>query len=158
MAAEAGGYSSPFWLTYRQAQLVGAQVRKGERGTIAIFYKNYVREVADEVSGEMADERRRVLKSFVVFNACQVDGLPGSFFPAPRLLPNGSQRDAELDAFFQAIPARIRHGGDQAFYSPVRDEVTMPAPGLFSNLEHYRATLAHELSHWTGHEAVFPGS
>lgn len=28
MAAEAAGHSSPFWMTYRQAQLLGGQVRR----------------------------------------------------------------------------------------------------------------------------------
>jgi antirestriction protein ArdC len=152
MAAEAGGYASPFWLTYRQAQLLGAQVRKGERGTIAIFYKSYVREVADDASGEMKDESRRVLKSFTVFNASQVEGLPDRFFPEPRPVAEPTERDAELDGFFAAIPARVRHRGDEAFYSPVADEITMPDPALFRDADHYRATLGHELSHWTGHE------
>ena len=153
MVAEAAGHSSPFWMTYRQAQLLGAQVRKGERATIAIFYKSCVREVADDVSGELHDESRRVLKSFAVFNACQVDGLPERFFPEPRPLLEPTERDDALGAFFTAIPARVRHRGAEAFYSPSTDEITMPDPGLFSGLDHYRATLAHELSHWTGHES-----
>ena len=141
MAAEAAGHSSPFWMTYRQSQLLGAQVRKGERGTVAIFYRAYQAEEAEE-GDEPADRRtRRVLKSFTVFNACQIDGLPERFFPEPRPLPPPTERDSALDRFFA-----------EAFYSPVVDQVTMPEPGLFRDLDHYRATLAHELSHWTGHE------
>jgi hypothetical protein len=105
MAAEAGGYNSPYWLTYRQAQIEGGQVRKGERGTVAIFYKAYSKEVEDEQSGERVDEARRVLKSFVVFNACQVDGLGERYFPAPKALPEPSARDDELSRFFSSIPA-----------------------------------------------------
>ena len=155
MAAEAAGHGSPFWITYRQSQLLGGQVRKGERGTVAIFYRTYQAEETDEgVEGEDAGGRtRRVLKSFTVFNACQIDGLPGSFFPEPRPLPLPTERDGILDAFFAAIPARIRHCGAEAFYSPVPDQVTMPQPGFFRDLDHYRATLAHELSHWTGHDS-----
>ena len=33
----------------------------------------------------------------------------------------------------------------------MRDRVTMPPSYLFDAYEHYYATLAHELSHWTGH-------
>jgi antirestriction protein ArdC len=88
-----------------------------------------------------------------VFNACQIDGLPGTFFPEPRPLPAPSERDREFESFFAAVPARVRHWGAEAFYSPVLDQVTMPEPGLFRDLDHYRATLAHELSHWTGHES-----
>src|SRR4028119_1990901 len=83
MAAEAAGHPSPFWMTYRQSQLLGGQVRKGERGTVAIFYRTYQTEEADD-GDEAGDGRtRRVLKSFIVFNACQVEGLPNRFFPEP---------------------------------------------------------------------------
>lgn len=151
MAADAAGYSSPCWLTYRQAQLQGAQVRKGERGTVAIFYKSYRREVEDDESADAHAETRRVLKSFIVFNACQIDGLPERFFPASKAIPEPTSRDRELDLFFSSIPARLRHLGDEAYYRPVPDDITMPDPAAFRDLDHYRATLAHELAHWTGH-------
>jgi antirestriction protein ArdC len=150
MAAEAGGHGSPYWMTYRQAQRLGGQVRKGERGTIAIFYRAYVRD-AEEDADEEQGKARRVLKSFTVFNASQIDGLPEPFFPEARTAPAPSERDGPLDAFFAAMPARIRHSGAEAFYSPASDEITMPDPSLFNDPDHYRATLAHELSHWTGH-------
>lgn len=153
MAAETAGHSSPYWMTYRQSQLLGGQVRKGERGTVAIFYRTYQAEEADEDDDAEGSRTRRVLKSFTVFNACQIDGLPGRFFPEPWPLPPPTERDSALARFFAAIPANIRHWGTEAFYSPVLDQVTMPEPGLFRDLDHYRATLAHELSHWTGHES-----
>jgi hypothetical protein len=120
MAAEAGGYSSPYWLTYRQAQLEGGQVRKGERGTMAIFYKAYSKPVEDVQSGEKHDEARRVLKSFVVFNVCQVDGLGERYFPAPKALPEPSARNEELRRFFSSIPAKLRHVGDEAYIGRCR--------------------------------------
>jgi len=152
MAAEAAGHTSPFWMTYRQAHVLSAQVRKGERGTVAIFYRAYRPREASQ-DDEEGDRTRRVLKSFTVFNACQIDGLPSHFFPEPQPLPRATERDRALDSFFAAIPATIRHFGAEAFYSPASDQVTMPEPGLFRDLDHYRATLAHELSHWTGHES-----
>jgi len=153
MAAEAAGHSSPFWMTYRQAQVPGGQVRKGERGTVAIFYRAYQTEEVQENEEAAGQRTRRVLKSFTVFNACQIDGLPKRFFPEQRPLPPPTERDSALDDFFAAVPAKIRHWGAEAFYSPALDQVTMPEPGLFRDLDHYRATLAHELSHWTGHES-----
>lgn len=131
MAADAAGHSSPYWLTYRQAQLKGGQVRKGERGTVAIFYKSYRKKVDDEDTGDSRSGSRRVLKSFTLFNACQIDGLPEDYFPAPKARPEPSSRDRELDLFFASIPARLRHFGDEAYYRPVPDDVTMPgARGL----------------------------
>jgi antirestriction protein ArdC len=154
MAADGAGHSSPYWMTYRQSQVLGGQVRKGERGTVAIFYRAYPAGEADESEDDDAGpQTRRVLRSFTVFNACQIDGLASRFFPEPRVLPARTERDQALDSFFASIPASIRHGGAEAFYSPVPDQVTMPEPGLFRDLDQYRATLAHELSHWTGHES-----
>src|SRR3546814_18277663 len=60
-------------------------------------------------------------------------------------------REAELDAFFAAIPVNLRHQGCEAYYEPTADRVTMPSVSLFDGFDHYYATLAHELSHWTGH-------
>ena len=152
MVADMCGYASPYWMTYNQAKALGAQVRKGEKSTIAIFYKSYTKEVEAPGTGEKSDETRRVLKAYPVFNADQVEGLPERYHPAASLdlvVPEG--REAELDAFFGAIPAELRHQGSEAFYEPVADRVTMPPAHLFSGFDHYYATLGHELSHWTGH-------
>ena len=152
MVADMCGYVSPFWMTYNQAKSLGAQVRKGEKSTIAIFYKSYTKEVEVPDTGEKTDEARRVLKAYPVFNADQVEGLPERFHPAATLeLVEPEGREAELDAFFAAIPVNLRHQGCEAYYEPTADRVTMPPTSLFEGFDHYYATLAHELSHWTGH-------
>ena len=154
MVADMRGYASPYWMTYNQAQGLGAQVRKGEKATIAIFYRNYTKEVEAPETGEKSDEARRVLKAYPVFNADQVEGLPERFHPAvAQDLVEPAGRQAELDAFFAAIPVNLRHQGGEAYYEPTQDRVTMPPSHLFEGFDHYYATLAHELSHWTGHSS-----
>jgi len=154
MVADMRGYASPYWMTYNQAQGLGAQVRKGEKATIAIFYRNYTKEVEAAETGEKSDEARRVLKAYPVFNADQVEGLPERFHPAvAQDLVEPAGRQAELDAFFAAIPVNLRHQGGEAYYEPSPDRVTMPPSHLFEGFDHYYATLAHELSHWTGHSS-----
>jgi len=154
MVADMCGYASPYWMTYNQAKTLGAQVRKGEKSTIAIFYKSYTKEVEAPDTGEKSDEARRVLKAYPVFNADQVEGLPERFHPAVTLdLVEPEGREAELDAYFAAIPVNLRHLGCEAYYEPTTDRVTMPPASLFSGFDHYYATLAHELSHWTGHSS-----
>ena len=37
MTATARGYACPIWLTYKQAQELGAQVRKGEHGELVVY-------------------------------------------------------------------------------------------------------------------------
>src|SRR3546814_3295354 len=63
LAADTYGYRSRFWMTYRQAQALGGQVRDGERAQFAIFYKSYTKSVESPVRpGEALDEQRRVLR------------------------------------------------------------------------------------------------
>ncbi len=64
------GFTDSRWLTYKQAQEQGAQVRKGEHGTTAIFYKTLEKE---NDAGEL--EHIPMLKTFTVFNIEQIDGL-----------------------------------------------------------------------------------
>ena len=44
-AAEVMGFSSGLWATYKQWNLLGAQVRRGEKGNVVVFHKETQREV-----------------------------------------------------------------------------------------------------------------
>ena len=148
------GYTIPTWMTYNQAQEFGGQVRKGERGTIAIFYKSYGKTESDPATGEETTSARRVLRTYSVFNVAQIDGLPDRFVtpPAPRSIPDEQHR-AEIDAFITASRATIISGGSRACYIPGLDVIQMPAWQDFESYAHYGAVAAHELSHWTGHKS-----
>ena len=151
MVAEAAGFASPYWMTYRQCQSLGGQVRKGEKSTIAIFYRTYDKQV-EESGGEEDVETRRVLKAYAVFNADQCDALPEMYRPHLLAEPEEPEgREAKLDGFFGSVGAQLRHHGSEAYYEPTIDRITMPPAALFDGYDHYYATLAHELSHWTGH-------
>ncbi len=154
MMAQENGFSSPYWMTYWQCAELGGQVRKGEKSSIAIFYKSYTKELEAEDHGEAQEEKRRVLKSYAIFNADQCDGLPESYYPEADVQdvePEG--REAAFDAFFARIDANIREQGCSAYYEPTPDRITMPPATLFDSYYHFYATLAHELSHWTGHKS-----
>lgn len=153
LVADMCGFGSRYWMTYRQAQSLGGQVRKGEKSTIAVFYKSYAKAVGAPEPGGPDEETRRVLKAYPVFNADQVEGLPERFHPVTLELVEPEGREAELDAFFAAVPITLRHQGDSAYYEPVVDRITMPPAERFTGYDHYYATLAHELSHWTGHSS-----
>ena len=82
LTAERKAYRARHWMTYRQAAELGGQVRKGERASTAIFYKAYKRQ-ADDADDSHETETRRVMRSYNVFNADQIDGLPERFLPPP---------------------------------------------------------------------------
>ena len=127
--------------------------RKGAKSSQAILYKSYSKEWKQNAAGE-ARQRKSVL-----FLEPMRFSTPTSWRAAraswcgakPLCWWNQRGREADLDAFFGQIPAALRHSGSAAYYEPMADRITMPPTELFTGFDHYYATLAHELSHWTGH-------
>ncbi len=150
-AAMAAGHSAPIWMTYRQAQELGAHVRKGEAGQLVVYASTLNRTEQNPESGE--DETREIpfLKGYTVFNVEQIEGLPEPYYgkPAPRMEP--SQRIDHAEAFFAGTGACVRNGGNRAYYTMAEDRVQMPPFETFCDPESYYATLAHECTHWTRH-------
>lgn len=145
------GFSAPLWLTYKQAQELGGQVRKGEKGSLVVYANTISRTETDEATGEEHERDIPFMKGYTVFNAEQVDGLPAHFYAvqAPTLDPVA--RIERVESFFAATGAAVRHGGNQAFYTMAEDRVQMPPFETFRDAESYYATLAHEVTHWTRH-------
>jgi antirestriction protein ArdC len=145
------GYSAPIWLTYKQAQELGAQVRKGEKGTLVVYASTFTRTEQDTATGEDTERKIPFLKGYSVFNVEQIDGLPAHYTAthAPRL--NEQQRNGQAEAFFAATKADIRHGGNSAHYVPAEGYVQMPPFESFRDAGAYYGTLAHECTHWTKH-------
>lgn len=154
LVAEARGYASRYWMTYAQAAALGGQVRRGERSTPAIFFKPGEARLADPESREDEPHAPRlVLRSYALFNADQVDGLPARYLAAAPALASWPQRLPAVAAFFARLPGEVRIGGPVAAYDRGADVVLMPDPERFGSGEAFYATLAHERAHWTGHPA-----
>jgi len=148
--AQEKGYSAPIWMTFKQAQQLGATVRKGEHGSLVVFADRFTKTETDQQGQESAREIP-FMKGFTVFNVEQIDGLPPNYHAKAQELGEPVARIAQAEAFFATTGARIQHGGNQAFYAPARDLVQMPRRESFKDAESYCATLAHELTHWTSH-------
>ena len=144
------GYVAPIWMTYKQAQETGAQVRKGERGATVVYANRFTTTETDE-HGQEAEREIPFLKAYTVFNVEQIDGLPAHFYAQPTTPLPFTARIEAAERFFAATGADIRHGGNRAFYSPALDFVQLPPFEAFTDAESYSATLAHELTHWTSH-------
>lgn len=145
-AAIERGYLSPYWLTFNQAVKLGAQVRKGERGEVVVYYGHGKRTRIDEGGAEVEDAFR-FLKWYVVFSADQIDNLPARFYPAPAdpgILPLAAH-----EAWFQGLEIARIATRDIACYIPSKDVVGMPPIAAFDTAEDYAATLNHESVHAT---------
>lgn len=137
------GFSDSRWLTYKQAQAAGAQVRKGERGTVAIFYSTLEKE---NEAGEI--DLIPMLKTFTVFNVDQIDGLPLSA-EATTLAATFSPI-LQVESLVQRSGAKITERGQAAFYTPLSDEIFLPERSRFADAASFYATGLHELVHWSG--------
>ena len=143
------GYASGRWMTYKQAQLLGAQVRKGQKSSSVVKYGTFTR---DNDAG--VEEKIPYARAYSVFNADQIDGLPEGYYTQPEPARDlGTEADPELAAFFAQTGAEIiTSENPRAYYSPVKDHIHMPPIGTFHNAAGYYGTLAHETIHWTGND------
>ena len=122
LTAHATGYSSPYWMTLssRRGPMV-AQVRKGERSTLVIYYGTAHKREAPDDDGQDGDEVRNLSLSSSptrVFNGDQIDGLPDQFTPKEEDLDAGGRPIERLEAFFDRMGVPVRIGGDVAAYRP----------------------------------------
>jgi antirestriction protein ArdC len=144
-------YTSPFWLTFKQAHDLGGHVRKGEKGCPVVFWKWL--DVEDQASGEA--KTVPFLRYFSVFNVGQCEGIDEHVPAVPGETTHAHKPVEAAERIVTNMPKRpeIRHGLDRAFYSPSGDYVGMPSPGQFKTAEDYHSVLFHELTHSTGHES-----
>ena len=152
MTAMHEGYQRNRWLTYQQARMLGAHVRRGETGTPIVFFKMLeVDETGRSCAANDAPAAKVVpmLRSFTVFNADQIEDLPPAL-AQPEPAPDWSPVE-EAERLLVASGAVIRHGGDQAFYRPSDDVIQLPLRSAFPQATGYYGVALHELTHWTGH-------
>lgn len=145
-AAQAKGYNTGTWATYKQWQELGAQVKKGEKSTSIVFWKFFDREEEAPGNEEMKSRRTPMARGYQVFNANQVEGYDVSEQPTE----SQTERIAAAETFFHAAGIDVKPGGNSAYYQPSTDSVHMPAFEAFKEPLFYYSVLAHESTHYTG--------
>lgn len=167
VAAMAKGYTDGTWATFKQwSQIKGAdgkpvRVRKGEKGTVIVFFKVFeAKQDEGQDQGQEGDastpESRVYARASYVFNAAQVDGYQPATDASDDVSIAGASDLRHVDAYVANTGALIKHHGEGAFYRPTTDQIFMPHQKLFKDTqtstatEGYYSTLLHELVHWTG--------
>lgn len=153
------GYSSPLWMSYKQATQLGGKVKSGEKGTPVTFWKPF--EIADETA-KSGKKRIMMIRYYNVFNYEQTEGvkLPKKMaaLNEPVKVTGGEAftpietAQSILEAYISNGGPTIKHGGDRAFYVPDLDAITLPDQDSFTDPEHYYSTAFHECGHSTGHK------
>ncbi len=135
-------FESNLWLTFNQCRGLGGSVRKGSKGMPIIFWQ-----VRDKEARDGKVKREFTLRFFTVFNVAQTERI--EIPPTPMRTFDPIARCEAIVAGYQGAP-EIEHGGDQAYYSPLKDRIQMPARESFFTPDDYYATLFHEIGHSTG--------
>lgn len=143
-AQHAYGLEDCRWMTFKQAQSVGASVMKGAKG----LPLQYV--VTDTVEDDDGNEKNRIRRvPFFVFHASQIQGLPE---PEMREERSVQWRHDEAERLLKesGIPIVYEHS-NAAFYRPRTDTIHMPHKEGFVSADAFYATALHEAAHATGH-------
>jgi antirestriction protein ArdC len=150
------GYPTGLWGTYRQWAEKGGQVRKGERATTVVFWRQSGTREQDGSDENGEDGRhdgdrhlRLFARAYSAFNLAQVDGYE---VPAVEGLSE-ADRIAHADAFIAATGVPITEGGTEAFYRIDLDRIFLPPFAAFKDAASHIGVTAHELGHATGHKS-----
>lgn len=155
-------FQSPYFLTYLQAQEMGGQVRKGEKGFTVVKMGTWNRKLLDDQRPARPEpgedgpltEKRRFLKLYTVFNACQIDGIAFPEVPKCTTFTESAMAENARQIVTAMPDAPAIYEGRKAYphYVPSADTVEMPERQTFRAEWRFYKTLFHELAHATGHE------
>ncbi len=149
MAVSENGFASNLWATFKQVAAMGGTVKKGAKAE-RVFFMSKIEKKPTGAEGEKINDNGMVevwvLKGYSVFNFDQIEGieLSAEQIATPSVMPE------DMAEFIDVVGVDLRHGGNSAFFSPAGNFIGMPKPEQFDSLDHYKATLFHEVGHWTG--------
>jgi antirestriction protein ArdC len=159
--AQAKGYTSPVWLTFKKANELDGKIKTGEKSTLVVFWSILKKPNTDP--NTMAKKpiiNVPMLKFYRVFNSEQTENvkLPkklAALVEAAAVENKGTIFDnAKAQAIVDGYEDKpqINHGaGAQAAYSPALDVINIARQQDFDTEEGYWNTLFHEFTHSTGH-------
>lgn len=143
-------YSSPYWLTYKQALDLGGNVRKGEKSSMVVFWKMLDKHNQDQDGDTRATGKIPLLKHYNLFSAEQCENIPIPSDPEETVNPfSHIEKCEQIIAGYKNRPD-IHYGGSKAFYRVSEDRVQMPHEHTFNTSADFYHVLFHELSHSTG--------
>lgn len=154
------GYSDPRWCTFKQANDKGYRIKKGAKSTPVEFWSLYDKKTKKTLSYSEANKLETenpeyyaenvilMSKSYYVFNAEQIDGIPELEKAEDLILPE--ELEQFIDNIKKEMDISVVYGGNQAYYNVIKDEVHMPETNMFEGINEYYSTLLHELGHATG--------
>lgn len=169
-------YKMNRWMTFKQGEEAGANIRKGEKGTQVFFADKcyftpegefrsaWVRDLIKKKGAEgkrivarmVANEKlveRYYDKFYTVFNLDQFDNVRQEFFASEADNMEELKKDEGAELILDASGADIRYSAEsRAYYTHSADFIHLPIRESFTSSEAFYEVAFHELTHWTGAE------
>lgn len=156
--ARSGEYAS-----FKQWTDLGGKIKKGAKSEIVVFWKMLPVSDTDHLDedGNPTTKVIPFLRYNNVFHSSDVEGVePLNIYDTDaRTFDNDSI--AEAEKIYTSYVAReqaktnehfkVGFGGNDAYYSPIRDFIQVPELEHFEHAESFYSTLFHEMVHSTGH-------
>jgi antirestriction protein ArdC len=161
--------ADPRWCTFAQAKAAGWMVKKGEHGVPIEVWKPYEKKDTVDLSkrtekeratlqkagisdGQEITEQKRFAKTYTVFHASQIEGIP------PLEMDPEAVHAFDLHAVGEKLFDKTEHAAEilfdtpgSGFYKPSTDRIHLPPKDQFLDAGHLYATAAHEIAHSTMH-------
>ena len=153
------GYTDHRWCTFKQASDEGWKIKKGEKATPIEYWFFVNKETKKSISGneyrnlikqspEEIQKYYLTCKTYSVFNAAQIEGIPElqklDFQPI-------AVAEQFLDNLQEEMGIDIVYGGGRACYIPSSDSIHLPEKADFHAEQDFYLTAFHEFGHSTGH-------
>lgn len=145
------------YLTYKQCTEAGGKVRKGEKSSVCVFWKQI--KVEEEKDGEKKTRLVPMLRYYNVFHIDQCEGIEQKHHRDGEPMPDKTFDpidDAEvvLDSYLSREGIKLQNvEGDKACYRPGFDDIILPLRNQFQLAAEYYSTAYHEAVHSTGHQS-----
>lgn len=154
-----GGY----YLTMKQVNELGGKVIEGSKAFQVYFWtyvdpkgKTITKEVTEEAEVVSENEKQAkkipIFKYYNVFHQSQIEGIE---FPTTANEDHELNLNAEeiINYYNYEVKINVVQGSDRAFYSPLRDMISVPHNSQFVNVNEYYSAVLHEMIHSTGHNS-----
>lgn len=140
-------------------------IKKGARAIPIIKYNVFAKidaKTGEPILDENGDEILiPSIRVYNVFNGDDVvgydaskceDKLNGTIADDTKSINSAIEFQNDILSKYENHPPVLNDGGNRAYYIPSMDSVHLPKIDSFTKWQEYASTLAHELSHSTGHE------
>jgi antirestriction protein ArdC len=137
------------YLTFKQIRERGGKVKKGERSSIVVFWKQL------EIEEEGEKKTIPMLRYYNVFSIHQTEGINTKLEGVVRIEHEPIETAENVFATYTSREnIEVKHiDPNRAYYQPATDYINLPELSQYDIAEEYYSTAFHEAAHSTGHSS-----